>query len=194
MSLHADCGSRSRARSEHLRMLREVELVRVREAWQQRLYGLDARGLEPVHEWVIGFEQYWVARRAAGSPRTCSTSSCAECGRHDPGPRWQRLSEPIRVEGDRAAGAHRLAVRNQQGRSARRSDDRHAHRARRRDRGHAADPLRHHARSLDWLAAYATSAWASSDFPGRQSISADNAQHDCVPLVKGGRTHENNDL
>jgi len=31
----------------------------VREAGQQRLYGLDARGLQPVHEWVIGFEQYW---------------------------------------------------------------------------------------------------------------------------------------
>ena len=45
--------------SKHLRVLREVGLVRVRESGQQRLYGLDARGLEPVHEWVIGFEQYW---------------------------------------------------------------------------------------------------------------------------------------
>ena len=45
--------------SKHLRVLREVGLVRVREAGQQRLYGLDARGLQPVHEWVIGFEQYW---------------------------------------------------------------------------------------------------------------------------------------
>jgi len=45
--------------SKHLRVLREVGLVRVREAGKQRLYGLDARGLEPVHEWVVGFEQYW---------------------------------------------------------------------------------------------------------------------------------------
>src|SRR2546430_8167991 len=45
--------------SKHLRVLREVGLVRVREAGQQRFYGLDARGLQPVHEWVIGFEQYW---------------------------------------------------------------------------------------------------------------------------------------
>src|SRR3981081_2344276 len=44
--------------SKHLRVLREVGLVRVRQAGQQRLYGLDARGLEPVHEWVIGFEPY----------------------------------------------------------------------------------------------------------------------------------------
>ncbi|MCX5096681.1 hypothetical protein OOK36_49830 [Streptomyces sp. NBC_00365] len=32
------------------------ELVRERE---QRLYGLDARGLRPVHEWTGGFERFW---------------------------------------------------------------------------------------------------------------------------------------
>jgi DNA-binding transcriptional ArsR family regulator len=45
--------------SKHLRVLREVGLVRVREAGRQRLYGLDARGLRPVHEWVGGFERFW---------------------------------------------------------------------------------------------------------------------------------------
>src|SRR5512134_1649561 len=45
--------------SKHLRVLREVGLVRVREAGQQRLYGLNARALKPVHEWVGGFEQFW---------------------------------------------------------------------------------------------------------------------------------------
>jgi DNA-binding transcriptional ArsR family regulator len=45
--------------SKHLRVLREVGLVRVRGAGQQRLYALDARGLAPVHEWVGGFEQFW---------------------------------------------------------------------------------------------------------------------------------------
>src|SRR5688572_17353781 len=45
--------------SKHLRVLREVGLVRVREAGQQRLYSLDARGLKPIHEWVGGFEQFW---------------------------------------------------------------------------------------------------------------------------------------
>jgi DNA-binding transcriptional ArsR family regulator len=45
--------------SKHLRVLREVELVRVREAGQQRLYSLDARGLRPVHQWVGGFERFW---------------------------------------------------------------------------------------------------------------------------------------
>src|SRR2546428_10516406 len=45
--------------SKHLRVLREGGLGRVREPGQQRLYALDARGLQPVHEWVIGLEQYW---------------------------------------------------------------------------------------------------------------------------------------
>ena len=45
--------------SKHLRVLREVGLVRVRDAGRQRLYGLDARGLRPVHEWVGGFERFW---------------------------------------------------------------------------------------------------------------------------------------
>lgn len=45
--------------SKHLRVLREVGLVSVRGAGQQRLYALDARGLQPVHEWVGGFEEFW---------------------------------------------------------------------------------------------------------------------------------------
>ena len=45
--------------SKHLRVLREVGLVRSREAGQQRLYSLDARGLEPIHRWVGGFEAFW---------------------------------------------------------------------------------------------------------------------------------------
>src|SRR6187401_1548353 len=45
--------------SKHLRVLREVGLVRDRKAGKQRLYGLDARGLQPVHEWSGGFERFW---------------------------------------------------------------------------------------------------------------------------------------
>jgi DNA-binding transcriptional ArsR family regulator len=47
--------------SKHLRVLREVGLVRVREVGKQRVYGLDARGLRPIHEWTGGFEQFWNA-------------------------------------------------------------------------------------------------------------------------------------
>src|SRR6266516_250648 len=45
--------------SKHLRVLREVGLARDRKAGKQRLYGLDARGLRPVHEWTGGFERFW---------------------------------------------------------------------------------------------------------------------------------------
>ena len=48
--------------SKHLRVLREVGLVRDRKAGKQRLYGLDARGLRPVHEWTGGFERLWNER------------------------------------------------------------------------------------------------------------------------------------
>jgi DNA-binding transcriptional ArsR family regulator len=48
--------------SKHLRVLREVGLVRGRKVGKQRLYGLDARGLRPVHEWTSGFEQLWTER------------------------------------------------------------------------------------------------------------------------------------
>jgi DNA-binding transcriptional ArsR family regulator len=45
--------------SKHLRVLREVGLVRDRRAGRQRLYALDARGLRPIHEWSGGFERFW---------------------------------------------------------------------------------------------------------------------------------------
>src|SRR3954463_11213818 len=45
--------------SKHLRVLREVGLVRDRKAGKQRLYGLDARELRPLHEWLGGFERFW---------------------------------------------------------------------------------------------------------------------------------------
>lgn len=57
--LARDLGMTQPQASKHLRVLREVGLVRVRGAGKQRLYGLDARGLRPVHEWVGGFERFW---------------------------------------------------------------------------------------------------------------------------------------
>src|SRR3989440_649008 len=57
--LARDLGMTQPQASKHLRVLREVGLVRVRGAGKQRLYGLDARGLRPVHEWAGGFERFW---------------------------------------------------------------------------------------------------------------------------------------
>ena len=45
--------------SKHLRVLREVGLVRDRKVGKQRLYMLDAGKLRAVHEWTGGFEQFW---------------------------------------------------------------------------------------------------------------------------------------
>jgi DNA-binding transcriptional ArsR family regulator len=45
--------------SKHLRVLREVGLVSVREAGQRRLYKLNAERLRPIHDWVKGFERFW---------------------------------------------------------------------------------------------------------------------------------------
>lgn len=57
--LARDLGMSQPQASKHLRVLREVSLVRVRGAGKQRLYGLDARGLRPMHEWLGGFERFW---------------------------------------------------------------------------------------------------------------------------------------
>ena len=57
--LAAELGMNLPRASKHLRVLREVGLVRDRKAGKQRLYGLDARELRPVHEWTGGFERFW---------------------------------------------------------------------------------------------------------------------------------------
>lgn len=48
--------------SKHLRVLREVGAVRVRDAGRQRLYRVDGRALKPIHDWISGFEQLWNER------------------------------------------------------------------------------------------------------------------------------------
>jgi len=48
--------------SKHLRVLREVGAVEVREDGRRRLYRLNGRALRPIHEWVKGYEQMWSER------------------------------------------------------------------------------------------------------------------------------------
>jgi DNA-binding transcriptional ArsR family regulator len=57
--LAQDLGMSQPQASKHLRVLREVGLVEVRGAGKQRLYNLNARGLQPMHEWLGGFERFW---------------------------------------------------------------------------------------------------------------------------------------
>jgi DNA-binding transcriptional ArsR family regulator len=48
--------------SKHLRVLREVGAVEVREEGRQRLYRLNGRALKPIHDWVKNYERSWSER------------------------------------------------------------------------------------------------------------------------------------
>ena len=48
--------------SKHLRVLREVGAVVVREDGRQRLYRLNAPALKPIHDWVKNYERAWSER------------------------------------------------------------------------------------------------------------------------------------
>jgi DNA-binding transcriptional ArsR family regulator len=48
--------------SKHLRVLREVGLVDVREHGRQRLYRINGDPLKPIHDWVRNYEKTWTGR------------------------------------------------------------------------------------------------------------------------------------
>ena len=48
--------------SKHLRVLREVGAVEVREQGRQRLYRLNGHALKPIHDWVKSYERSWSER------------------------------------------------------------------------------------------------------------------------------------
>jgi DNA-binding transcriptional ArsR family regulator len=48
--------------SKHLRVLREVDVVEVREQGRRRLYRLNGLALKPIHDWVTNYERLWEER------------------------------------------------------------------------------------------------------------------------------------
>jgi DNA-binding transcriptional ArsR family regulator len=48
--------------SKHLRVLREVGAVEVRDEGRQRLYRLNGVALKPIHDWVKAYERTWSER------------------------------------------------------------------------------------------------------------------------------------
>jgi DNA-binding transcriptional ArsR family regulator len=48
--------------SKHLRVLREVGVVDVRDEGRQRLYRLNGHALKPIHDWVKNYERAWSER------------------------------------------------------------------------------------------------------------------------------------
>ncbi len=48
--------------SKHLRVLREVGLVEVRDQGRQRMYRLNGEPLRSIHDWVKNYERTWNER------------------------------------------------------------------------------------------------------------------------------------
>jgi len=48
--------------SKHLRVLREVGAVDVRDDGRRRLYRLNGHALKPIHDWVKAYEDSWSER------------------------------------------------------------------------------------------------------------------------------------
>src|SRR6267154_5852127 len=48
--------------SRHLRVLREVGAVDVRDQGRQRLYRINGQALKPIHDWVKNYERTWSER------------------------------------------------------------------------------------------------------------------------------------
>ena len=48
--------------SKHLRVLREVDAVHVRDDGRRRLYRVHGPALKPIHDWVSGYERTWEER------------------------------------------------------------------------------------------------------------------------------------
>jgi DNA-binding transcriptional ArsR family regulator len=64
--------------SKHLRVLREVGLVRMRREGRRKLYRTNAAAIRPLHEWTGAFERFWrqtlkrVKERAEATPPAVS--------------------------------------------------------------------------------------------------------------------------
>ena len=48
--------------SKHLRVLREVGAVDVRDDGRRRLYRVNGRALKPIHDWIRDYERLWTER------------------------------------------------------------------------------------------------------------------------------------
>jgi DNA-binding transcriptional ArsR family regulator len=48
--------------SKHLKVLREVGLVDVRDEGRRRVYRLNGHPLKPIHDWVKNYERLWTER------------------------------------------------------------------------------------------------------------------------------------
>ena len=64
--------------SKHLRVLREVGLVRMRREGRRKLYRTNAAAIRPLHEWAGEFERFW--RHALSRVKERAEAKMAEAG------------------------------------------------------------------------------------------------------------------
>ena len=55
--------------SKHLRVLRDVGLVRVRRSGRHMIYRTNAAAIRPLHEWTSTFERFWRGQLASVKER-----------------------------------------------------------------------------------------------------------------------------
>ena len=77
--------------SKHLRVLREVGLVKVRREGRQMLYRTNAEAIRPLYEWTSTFERFWrhqlrrIRERAEAKADGGRESDATDKGdKHDP--------------------------------------------------------------------------------------------------------------
>ena len=63
--LVAELGMTQPQVSKHLRVLREVGAVTVRDEGRRRLYRVNGPALKPIHDWISDYAQLWEDRFAA---------------------------------------------------------------------------------------------------------------------------------
>jgi DNA-binding transcriptional ArsR family regulator len=61
-ALVAELGLAQPQVSKHLRVLRAVGAVEVRDDGRQRRYRVRADALKPIHDWVSSYERFWTER------------------------------------------------------------------------------------------------------------------------------------
>jgi DNA-binding transcriptional ArsR family regulator len=70
--------------SKHLRVLRDVGLVRVRREGRNMLYSLDAEAIRPMYEWTQTFERFWKHQLQRVKERAEERAAAARRPREDP--------------------------------------------------------------------------------------------------------------
>jgi DNA-binding transcriptional ArsR family regulator len=72
--------------SKHLRVLRDVGLVRMRCHGRQKLYRTNAEAIRPLHEWAGTFERYWKHQLDRVKERAEAQARQAEAAQSSPSP------------------------------------------------------------------------------------------------------------